>query len=267
MYRPDGMAAYLAEHGWDCSDVDILNVKLVGETLQWHDLSCAVRWDQIHADMRKGEYAAIAMGTPCETASRARTGPPGPRPVRSPEHIYGLPKALLTEAEHKQVQQGTYFALKSSETALLAIELGIPGMIENPDPSGNPVSLFNLPEWQSLMQHSAVKVIDFHQCPLGAETRKPTRVIYWLVDLSGLTGQCDHAPQQWHYTDAKGASRLHWGPHPPLVDRIREDGSYATKAAGAWPAGMNQIIARHMAATRPPLPPLPYLPYPPQAQS
>eukprot|EP00969_Alexandrium_andersonii_P018755 818732-Alexandrium_andersonii.AAC.1 len=36
------------------------------------------------------------MGTPCETYSRARVGPPGPRPLRSARHIYGLPKSELS---------------------------------------------------------------------------------------------------------------------------------------------------------------------------
>eukprot|EP00969_Alexandrium_andersonii_P213612 9433003-Alexandrium_andersonii.AAC.1 len=60
------------------------------------------------------------MGTPCETYSRARVGPPGPRPLRSARHIYGLPKSEITPAEQEQVRLGTYFALQSAKAATVA---------------------------------------------------------------------------------------------------------------------------------------------------
>eukprot|EP00969_Alexandrium_andersonii_P230786 10192963-Alexandrium_andersonii.AAC.1 len=64
------------------------------------------------------------MGTPCETFSRARTGPPGPRPLRSSEFPYGLPKDALTPGEHEQVRLGTYFALQSIRLAEQCVGLG-----------------------------------------------------------------------------------------------------------------------------------------------
>eukprot|EP00969_Alexandrium_andersonii_P227990 10068197-Alexandrium_andersonii.AAC.1 len=62
------------------------------------------------------------MGTPCETFSRARVGPPGPRALRSPEHIYRLPKSELPPQEQEQVRLGTYFALQSARAACVARE-------------------------------------------------------------------------------------------------------------------------------------------------
>eukprot|EP00969_Alexandrium_andersonii_P338954 14981552-Alexandrium_andersonii.AAC.1 len=64
------------------------------------------------------------MGTPCETYSRARTGPPGPRPLRSPEHPYGLPKGMLSFEEVEQVRLGTYFTLQSVKAATIAVSQG-----------------------------------------------------------------------------------------------------------------------------------------------
>eukprot|EP00974_Lingulodinium_polyedra_P073164 7082190-Lingulodinium_polyedra.AAC.1 len=60
------------------------------------------------------------MGTPCTTFSAARTGPPGPRALRSLEHPYGLPKAQLTEQEAEEVRLGSFFALKSLDLASAA---------------------------------------------------------------------------------------------------------------------------------------------------
>ena len=244
MDRPDGVRALLAPLGWDCSDFDIVNVGIFPELpASTHDLSRDDTWDQIFADLRKGEYSAVLAGTPCETASIARTGPPGPRPLRSPEHIYGLPRDQLTEEEYQQVRLGTYFALKTHELMQLCLQLGIPWVIENPDPSGNPVSLFNLPEWRQLAALPGVSAWDFHQCPMGAETAKPTRMLAWRVDLRGLLGRCTHPAQEWQWQDHRWRWRTSWGPHPPLKGRRREDGTMATKAAAAYPREMNRRLA------------------------
>ena len=248
--RPDGVRAKLADIGWDCSDHDIVMAKELGEPTAVHDLSCDAVWEQIHSDMRKGEYEAVLMGTPCETASRARTGPPGPRPLRSPEHIYGLPRDQLTPEEFEQVRLGTYFALKTAETAVLATELRIPWAIENPDPSDNPVSLFHLPEWVDLARSPHVRTWDFHQCPMGAETAKPTRMLSWGIDLSNLLGSCTHAKRMWHYTDHAGKKVQKFAAHPPLAGRRREDGTMATKAAAAYPADMNFRLAAAVSKAR-----------------
>ena len=92
-----------------------------------HDLSSDALWVELLEDVRKGVYQCVFMGTPCETFSRARRGPPGPRPLRSADLIYGLPKSALTEREFVQVRLGTYFALQSHRMALAASEAGIPG--------------------------------------------------------------------------------------------------------------------------------------------
>ena len=182
MLREDGRA-HLQHLGWDCSDIDLVNKDVPGESEEIHDLSRASIWDQVQADIRAGQYQAVFFGTPCETASKARTGPPGPRPLRSAEFIYGLPRDQLTPAEHDQVKLGTYFALQTAATATIATELGIPWAIENPDPTGNAVSLFNLPEWISLSRSPGVQQWDFHQCPMGSETAKPTRIISHSLSL------------------------------------------------------------------------------------
>ena len=252
MDRPDGVAAHLFSLGWDTTDVDIVNVDIPGETTAAHDLASDSHWDQIHRDMKAGLYQGLGFGTPCETASRARTGPPGPRPLRSVQYIYGLPSSQLTSAELDQVRLGTFFALKTAATALLACQLLIPWFLENPDPAGNPVSLFNLPEWLELASTPGVQCVDFHQCPMGAETAKPTRMLYFLMDLGSLAGRCNHPTRKWTYTDHKSAVRTKWGPHPPLANRLREDGSMATKSAAAYPSEMNRRIARAIAATAPP---------------
>ena len=259
MQRPDGLSAHLRTLGWDCVDVDVVNASLPGQSSEDHDLNNISLWDRCAADLSSGRYAGVFMGTPCETASRARTGPPGPRPLRSPEHLYGLPRSQLSPEEYDQVSWGTFYALKSAEIAQRASELGVPWGIENPDPRDNPVSLFNLPEWQALLTLPGAQVIDFHQCPMGAETAKPTRVLHVGLDLSSLSGTCSHPKQWWNYTDHQGRQRHKFGAHPPLVGRRRADGAMATKDAAAYPGEMNLRLATaftRTASAQAPQPPL-----------
>ena len=163
--------------------------------------------------------------------------------------MYGLPKAQLTEDEHKQVRNGVYFAVMTAATATLAHELGIPWIIENPEPRDNPVSFFRLPEWVRLAALSGVEVWDFDQCPMGAETAKPTRLLTFKVDCTALLGRCGHPCQSWHYTDFKGQAKSHWGPHPPLVNRRRSNGEMATKQAALYPSEMNLRLAEALSKT------------------
>ena len=114
--------------------------------------------------------------------------PPWPETSTIRQHIYGLPKAQLTAAEHEQVNASTDFALQSAIAARLATELKMPWLIENPDPSGNPVSLFNLPGWKQLSELPGVSSIDFYQCPKGAEASAPSWISSNGFDLSNLRG-------------------------------------------------------------------------------
>ena len=88
--------------------MDIVNPRLPHDL---RDLSNDLTWTEIDRRLRKGVYSGVGVGTPCTTFSAARTGPPGPRPLRSAEFPYGLLKAQLDPAEFEQSRFGTYFAL------------------------------------------------------------------------------------------------------------------------------------------------------------
>ena len=94
-----------------------------------------------------------------------------------------------------------------------------------------------------------VKVIDFAQCPFGAASAKPTRVMYANADFTHLAGECNHAKQWWNFSDWKGQPRRVFAAHAPLVGRL-EQGRPATAAAAAYPAGLNEAIARGIAAAK-----------------
>ena len=240
--RADGLAAYLFKLGVPCVDLDIVNFRQ-GEVKSSHDLSSDALWETLHKELADGRILALWFGTPCSTFSKARGHGAGPRPLRSIQHIYGLPRSELRDSEFQQVREGTYFALKTCELAQAAHSRGTCFGIENPEPWPGFVSLYLLPEMQDLSRLPGVTCANFDQCRLGAETAKPTRLLSFGLDLSQWAWRCHHTPKSWQYTDWKGNACVKWGPHPPLVGRKREDGRPATAGAAAYPVEMNGRLA------------------------
>ena len=197
---------------------------------------------------------ALWFGTPCTTFSRAREVRPGPPPLRDLDHPYGLPKSSLTLQQHEQVRLGTFYALKTTEAATEAHSRGIPFAIENPEPWEGHLSMFVLPEIMALASLPGVQAVNFDQCMVGAETTKPTRVLYYKVPLSSLQKRCHHPKRWWEFKDWRGKSQRRWGAHPPLARRAREDGTPATAAAAVYPAELNRIIAKGLAPDESALP-------------
>ncbi len=252
--RADGICAKLREHGWLCDDVDIANISQPGATeygsgKEAHDLTNDHLWEFLLSEVRKGEYDFVFMGTECTTFSKVRERRPGPPPLRNLDHPYGFPKGWIhpdgspiTVKQLEEARIGTYFALKSAEMATVAHSAQVGFAIENPEPSDGHISLFVLPEFVTLADLPGVRTVDFDQCPFEAETAKPTRILYYGADLSGLVGRCNHT-KQWHsFQDWKGYTQHQFSAHPPLAGRRRESGELATKQAGAYPGPLNQAI-------------------------
>ena len=56
--------------------------------------------------------------------------------------------------------------------------------------------MFTLPEFLALSELGGVKITAFDQCLFGAESSKPTALMYYRVDLSHFTLRCNHNPIQ-----------------------------------------------------------------------
>ena len=250
MGRVEGLREALRPRDWLCEDWDIVNAEFLKDPASMHDLSADNVWEWFSRDLHSGAIDAIWAGTPCETFSKARCGPPGPRPLRTPESIYGLKVPLITYEEAEQVKLGTYFAIKTANLLTEAHQVGVPWGLENPDPSGNPVSLFNLPEIMALAKLPGVKHVDFDQCMMGAPSAKPTRVLYFNMDLSTWARRCLHPPQMWDYKDWHGNLKRVRAPHMPLIGRKSPDGNFASKAASAYPGELNELIALAIVKSR-----------------
>ena len=227
-----------------CVDVDVLNCGSSGELSRNNDLSSDQLWETIFSDIRQGKVLAIWFGTPCTTFSKAREVRPGPPPLRDLNHPYGFPKTRLRPDLFEQLRLGNFFALKTAELATLAHQLGVPFAIENPEPWEGYMSMFKLPEFIRLAALPGVRITNFDQCTVGGHTAKPTRLLFFKLDLSPLCERCSHPKQWWQYRDWKGKLQWRFSPHPPLVNCVGEDGRPATSAAAVYPKGLNQAIAQ-----------------------
>ena len=236
--------------GWECDDFDLVNGP-------HQDLSRDDLWTQILVKIRQGYYSAVFMGPPCSTFSRAREKQPGPRPLRTKEMPYGLPRVQLTEKEQKELKLGNFFMLMAAAAFRTAVRANVPVLFENPEPVQGHATAFDFDELRAAAALPGVATICFDQCRLGAETAKPTRLLAWGMDLSGIQGlRCDHSWKCWAWSDMHGRPRRSWGPHPPLAGRRRANGDFATKAAAAYPRRLNQaLVEAAIAASSLPPPP------------
>ena len=82
--------------------------------------------------------------------SAARHIRPGPRPLRSLDFPYGFLKSELTPQQTEHVRLGTYFALQSARFLREAHGLGVGFAIETIELRSGAVSVFTLPEFDSL---------------------------------------------------------------------------------------------------------------------
>ena len=241
--RDDGLAAALRGHGWNCIDFDSVNS--VDD-----DLANDEVWERIFEAIRRGLIQFVWMGPPCTSFSPARRHQPGPRAVRDAANPRGLPRQHLTQAEVEQVRLANYFVVQCGRAAVLAHECKVGFAIENPTPWNDPrcASMFDFQEIAGLRELPGVEFLDFDQCTMGAGSAKPTRIVYCGIQISGWSRQCDHRPRyHWcEYKDASGhpVGEWQWGAHPKMVRSRGLDGSWASKAAAAYPSDMNKAIAQ-----------------------
>jgi len=205
------------------------------------DLSTDFAWDTYSAMLPSVDF--VFMGIDCKTFSRARQNPHGPPPLRSLEFPYGFPNSQLGKSDAEKLRLGNYFAIQSAKLASRCLSVGVGFAIENPEPWDTEApSLWLLDEFVQLAADPRVQTVDFDQCMWDSETKKPTRVMFFKVNLLFLGARCSHPSQSWHFFDKSGAPASSWGPHPPLINRSR-DGAFATAAAAAYPSALNRAFA------------------------
>ena len=236
--RAGDLQHQLCALGWRVCAVDTVAPK---ET----NLLCESTWESIRADITLGKFEALWIATPCETFSPLREKQPGPRVLRTLEHIEGLPRAQLSQAEQKQVKEANILVHRSTSAAAAQASVDKPFGIENPDHDPSKPSLWMMPQMVKIINEKADGDIRFDQCRTGLETRKPTRLVTKKIDLSELHNQrCNHEPKE--YTRPDGSK--YRSAHESTVQRwkLNEDGTRerASKSQGQYTAEFSSAIAR-----------------------
>ena len=154
------MELFSHDHGivLTCVSVDLQINPVTG------DLSKAEVVDFWKARIRQGQVVGLMAGPPCGTWSVARFNRrrPGPRPVRSVEHLWGLPD--LESWERKAVDLGNLLLRVSFEfiSALLVCKGFF--CLEHPaDPGISFPSIWKLSEVGELMLDPSVSLTTLHQ--------------------------------------------------------------------------------------------------------
>ena len=208
-HREDGFAAAVSRRGHKCVEYDLVN----GPD---EDLSNDTVWCNLMTQIKEGKFDALLAGPPCNTFTNARKNDGmGPVPLRGPtgDDRYGL-KSLDAKNKEK-VKMGTLLALRGHEAAAEFHRQTKPYIVEQPQwkRDSDSISMFNLDEYQDLLQQSDVGTLELVQCEYGARTMKPTTLVAGHVRSATFTSKCSHPAQSWR---RPSTGERHWGPHPPL---------------------------------------------------
>ena len=208
--RPGDLHQSLAELGWRVCSIDTKSPRptnILDEGI----------WDQLRKDLDDGIFDYIHVATPCGTFSPLREKQPGPRPLRSVEHIAGLPKSQLTQSEQKQLKEANIMVSRSATAVVIQRGGGRAWTLENPEhPDG-----------------------------------KPTAMAFERVDLSTLDGlRCNHEKRQWTSPSGKTYEAAHesavqrWRVNP---EGVRER---ASVALGEYTEELSKALAGAAHATQ-----------------
>ena len=162
-------AKFWAHHGGLAAVVDF-------EDYSCNDLSKHSAWNSVLSDLDTVDVLGIDL--PCNTFSRARRAPPWsklPKPLRSQEHIFGLPN--LNSSDFARVSRANTMLHGAIRCIRRCLKRNIPGFLENPSNSW----VWQVPAIQRLIRHPAVHLIRVDQCQYNQQWRKPTKLLFWNV--------------------------------------------------------------------------------------
>ena len=158
-----GISQAFCKRGWGVVSVD-LN--------QGFDLTCKLVVDLITGWISSRVVAAVWLGTPCSSWSRARHDIDGHGP-RTRSHIHGCPG--LGPLDEERIKIGNQTMKVSARFIQCAKLANIPCGLENPDSS----MLWLAPEISKLIRDALIIKQDY--CQYGCRWRKRTRFAFWNV--------------------------------------------------------------------------------------
>lgn len=155
--------------------------------------------------IRTGKVWLIWLGMPCTKFSRARKHDGlGPGPLRDDTCLWGLPG--LSSYDRHKVSDGNALFFFTLRVLQMCVQYHIPFVLENPLSS----MVWLLPPLHKFVEQSQAQYCDLDYCPFGELWKKPTRLLYHMIDLSSMSTRC---------TGKSNICSLHRRPHVRLTGR------------------------------------------------
>ena len=180
--------------------------------------------------IKAGLVAAVWMGTPCDSMTKARNRPGGPSALRGRKHPHGLPN--LRPADQAAVRVGNLLARFSARVLLLCCFLLIPAVVENPATSW----IWSTKWMVDLRRRRDVRLVTTEFCQWQRlPFRKSTSLLHTRIDLFDVSAR--------RCLGAKRGRCLATGcPHQVLHGIDQESGLFWTKVAEPYPRRLcNQL--------------------------
>ena len=158
--------------------LDILELDLLRS--EEHDVLQEPFWEAKMRRLDTGHYRVLVITPPCNTHSRARnSNAPKPKPVHSKRDPLGFP--WLQGSQLKEVMQANKFVDLTFNSCRQAHQAKAGFLIEHPEDLGAAADgIWALQKMFSLAADTKAVTAAFFQCPFGAVSAKPTRVVTTL---------------------------------------------------------------------------------------
>ena len=186
---------------------------------------------------KQGYVIGGGGGPPCETMSAARySGPPGPPPVRSGTHFWGLPGNR--KRHNLQVDIGSRLLRFLLSFLMEMAIMGLCGFLEHPAypvwlRGQDPPSVWAVPLLKALSKLGCVRISTIDQCSFGCVAMKPTTFL--LVRLPGLQRMLTRPGLRGRCIHPKGF-------HQALAGKDAE-GRFHTAKAKVYPPALNKTLS------------------------
>ena len=174
--REQSITKLLKHAGYGVRNYDIANGPDV------NDLADTAVFDQIMHDIDAGDYVGGFASPPCNTYTKARNKPGGPKPLRGPrgrdrigfKTKKGVPcykdGSPLSTSEAQNLKKHTLIAVRVAAILARLHACGIPFGYETPQRCENQASMLHHDEYVSLLALPGVKHKVGVQCSFGAES-------------------------------------------------------------------------------------------------
>ena len=184
--------------------------------------------DRYLAQAKSGYYDGGHGGPPCALWSRVRFLPGGPPPVRSREHLWGLPNLCAKMRKKVELSNAMLVACVLIIEAIICA--GGSGTIEHPADPGKPPfpSIFCLPMLIEMERRVGATRWTFTQCMWGCPAKK----------LTTITGVADNAAMEEFVKKWCTHKK-----HEAELCGVDETGHFRTRVAQAYPQAMCKQLA------------------------